>query len=72
MDALALPYFWMDHGRTFAAAVVLAVFLPVCGWTADRFGARLILDSTGARPADPSRERVLLDVVREGKKRAKG
>ena len=32
---------------------------------ADRFGANVILDSSGARAADPKRDGVLIDVVRE-------
>jgi heat shock protein HtpX len=47
-----------------AAGIAILVGL-VAAAAADRFGAGVILDASGARAADPKRDRVLIDVVRE-------
>jgi heat shock protein HtpX len=47
-----------------AAGIAVIVGL-VAAAAADRFGAGVILDASGARTADPKRDRVLIDVVQE-------
>lgn len=47
-----------------AAGIAVIVGL-IAAAAADRFGARVILDASGARLADPKRDRELIDVVRE-------
>jgi Zn-dependent protease with chaperone function len=50
-------------------ALTVAVIAAIAGVGAaavgNRFGSRIILETAGARPADPSRDGVLIDVVRE-------
>jgi len=52
-----LPALW---AAAFAGVVGLGA-----AWLTYRFGANVVLDSAGARPADPVREATLLDVVAE-------
>ncbi len=44
------------------AAAVVGVLIALIG---NRFGARIILETAGARPADPKTDAILIDVVRE-------
>jgi len=50
-------------------ALTVAVIAAIAGIgiaaLGNRFGSRIILETAGARPADPTREAVLIDVVRE-------
>jgi heat shock protein HtpX len=51
------------------AALTVAVIAAIVGIgvaaVGHRFGSRIILETAGARPADPTRDAVLIDVVRE-------
>ena len=53
----ATPALW-------TAAVASGLGLLIA-WIGNRFGARIILDTAGARPADPKQDQVLIDVVTE-------
>jgi heat shock protein HtpX len=50
-------------------ALTVAVIAAIAGIgvaaVGNRFGSRIILETAGARPADPTRDAILIDVVRE-------